>query len=204
MSTFKECATGVYRWDGVDADHGFPITGYLLIHSGDCLLVDPPATSGEAQEIQAIGRPEAILLTSQWHVRGAGLWKERFSIPILAPASAADELAEAETSADTTLDDGDEYLGWQVLRLSTQQGDQAFDELAYWHKERRTLILGDLITADEDGSLHFGPSRFMGVPISKLRPIVERMRALNPKLLLSAHIGPRSDAMQVLEALATA
>lgn len=202
MSTYSEVEKGVYRWDGVDADHGFPIVGYVVSTSDGSVLVDPPGTSGTAEEISALGEPRGILLTSRWHVRGAGKWKDAFGIPIAAPASAEGELAEAHATADRTLDEGDEYLGWRVLRFTVQMGDQLYDELAFWNVESRIAIIGDLITEKESGGLGFGPHLFSNIPVVDLQPFVQRLIDLQPRLLLSSHIGPRQDAAEVLQTLA--
>lgn len=198
MSTFVKVEEGVYRWDGVDADHGFPIVGYVVAHDGRSLLIDPPATSGSAEEIRALGEPSEILITSRWHVRGAGIWKESFNIPICAPQTAEDELAASNTAADTFLDDGNERQGWRALRLSA--GDGRYDELAFWHAGRRIVVIGDLITRSEEG-LAYGPQVFSGVPAEELHPLTERLVALGPRLLLSAHIGPQTDPGKILESV---
>ena len=65
-----------------------------------------------------------------------------------------------------------------------------FDELVYWDEKSGTLIIGDLIAENEDGSLGFGPHLFMGVPCRYVcGPLAERLAGLSPKLVLSAHLG---------------
>src|SRR5690606_32716863 len=120
MSAIKEVSRGVWRWDGTDVDHGFPIVGYLVSVSGGVILVDPPANTGSEEEIRQAGEAKAIMLTSQWHVRGAGDWKQKLGVPIAAPANAEGELAEVNAKADTVVGDGDEYLGWRAIRLHAE------------------------------------------------------------------------------------
>lgn len=204
MSTFSEVENGVYRWDGVDADHGFPIVGYVVSNGDGNLLIDPPGTSGSAGEIKAFGKPQAILITGPSHVRGAGQWKAELGIPIAAPATAADELAEARTSGDQALDEGDEYLGWKVLRFTAGQGDASYDELVFWQAERRIAVIGDFFTAAEDGGVGFGPHLFLETPIADLRPLLDRLVGLDPRLILSSHLGPRKDVRELLQSLKSA
>src|SRR5690625_3383174 len=85
----------IWQWDGVDADHGFPIVGCLSDIAGSLILIDPPETSGTKEQIESAGKPQAIVLTSQWHVRGAPHWAEELGLSIYAPASAKGELDEA-------------------------------------------------------------------------------------------------------------
>lgn len=202
MATFTVVSEGIWRWDGVDADHGFPIVGYVVKGEGGCVLIDPPGTSGTEEEIRAFGKPQAILITGRWHVRGAGKWKEAFAVPIAAPHTADEELAEAGTSADRHLEEGDVYLGWRVLELSAGEG--AYSELALWQPERQLLVMGDLLVATEDGKLAFGPHLFSQVPVEELRPLAQRLLDLKPRLLLSGHLGDRENAQQLLAQFASA
>lgn len=198
MSALTQIAQGIWRWDGVDADHGFPIVGYVVNVTGSHLLVDPPGTSGSEEEILATGRPEAIMLTGEWHVRGAPRWAKAFNIPIAAHESAVNELQELGGSLDVSLKEGDDFHGWKVLHLSASAGESTFDELVYWHDTSGTLIIGDLLAENEDGSLAFGPQLFSGIPVEALLPLAERLAALSPKRVLSAHLGMREDTAYVL------
>lgn len=191
--------SGLWRWDGVDADHGFPIVGYIVSISEGLVLVDPPGTSGTAAEIRALGHPYAIALTNQWHVRGSAKWAREFGIPIAGPASARSELSEAGGELDQVLYDGERQLGWQIFHLQAAgNGSYSYDELAYWEASSGTLIIGDLLSANEQGEIGLGPVQFAGVPAERLRPALERLSALQPRLLLSAHLGPRTDGAQLL------
>ncbi len=198
MSALTPVKPGIWRWDGVDADHGFPIVGYAVNLTGHLLLIDPPGTSGSEGEILAIGRPEAIALTSEWHVRGAPRWAKSFGISIAAHASATRELQELGGSLDIELKEGDEFFGWQVLHLHAASEQYQFDELVYWDEKSGTLIIGDLLAEKEDGTLAFGPELFGGIPVDRLRPLADRLASLRPQLVLSAHLGPREDTAHVL------
>lgn len=177
---------------------GWPFAreGSWVKTEADPLDLSPPATSGTVEEIQACGEPRAILLTSKWHVRGAGQWKNSFNVPIIAPSSAKDELAEAGAVADRTVTEGDRVMGWDVLSFESENGE--YIELAYWHASTNTLIIGDLFTRNDEGQIVFGPPIFMNVSPAELHPMVERLVSLRPKLLLSAHLGPVEDAMELL------
>lgn len=180
----------IWRWDGVDADHGFPIVGYITNLTGDLVMIDPPGTSGSKEEVRAIGDPQGILLTNMWHVRGAIGWSKTFGIHIHAPKTAVAELEEAGGDLDVEVKEGDIKFGWQSLQLSVQHdGKTAFDEIAYWHEPTRTLVIGDLIVEKEDGQFGFGPNLFAGVPIDLLTPLYDRLVSLSPQVVLSAHLG---------------
>ena len=199
MSALTQTAPGIWRWDGTDADHGFPIVGHIVSDEQGLLLVDPPLTSGDAAEIRALGRPAAIVITGKWHVRGGPKWAKELAIPVYAPASARDELAEAGGKADRELGDGDRVGAWQALMLRAERPGATYEEIALWNEGKGILITGDLITAEEEGKVELGPHAFSGIPMEALRPLVERLRALRPRLLLSSHIGHREDAEAILD-----
>lgn len=198
MSALTQQKPGIWRWDGVDADHGFPIVGFVTNLTGKLLLIDPPGTSGSREEIERIGKPEGIILTGKWHVRGAPRWAKEFGIPLAAHESALDELKELGGSLDVALKDGDEYMGWRVVYLSAQTPEHRYDELAFWDPKSRSVVIGDLVCEDDQGRLGFGPNVFGGVPVDLLRPLAEKLAALKPRLVLSSHLGVREDAEHVL------
>ncbi len=197
MSALTNVSANIWRWDGVDVDQGFPIVGYVVPGEKGILLVDPPATSGTVEEIKACGEPEAIVLTSGWHVRGTAKWRDVFNVPIVAPSSAASELAEVGAKADKVVGEGDEFNGWRVLLFEAGK----FSEVAYWHAASSTVIIGDLLTQREDGELALGPTLFFGLTKEDVVPFVKRLIELEPKRLLSAHIGPRENVVQMLSGL---
>jgi len=198
MGALTQVKPGVWRWDGVDADHGFPIVGYITNLTGRLVLIDPPGTSGSREEIEAIGRPEAIILTGKWHVRGAPRWAKEFGIPIAAHESAVDELKELGGTLDVALKDGDEYMGWRALYLSAESSNYRYDELAYWDPDSKSLAIGDLVCEDDQGRLGFGPHQFAGVPVESLKPELDKVAVLEPRLVLSSHLGVREDTGLVL------
>lgn len=201
MAALTQVQSNIWRWDGVDADHGFPIVGYAVDISGDLVLIDPPGTSGSKEEIEAIGIPKGILITNMWHVRGSVKWADAFGIKTYAPASADSEFSEAGGKIDVVVDEDSVHHGWRAIRHTvTHEGKTAFDEINYWHEASRTIVVGDLFTEDEEGRIGYGPHAFGGVPVELLHPLVERLASVNPKLMLSAHLGPREDVSQIFDA----
>lgn len=197
MSSITPLQPGYWRFDGADIDYGFPIVGYIVSSPDGLILIDPPHAPEQKEEILKLGEPYAAVITGKWHVRGVPLWVKEFHIPVAAPPSARDELREAGLYADVALVDGYEEYGWRVLRLSAG----VYDEVALWNAAEGILVLGDLIAEDNEGVLGLGPHQFSKVPLEELRPIVERLAKLEPKLILSGHLGPRSDAKEIFATL---
>lgn len=197
MSNISAIQPGLWRFDGLEEEHKFPIVGYIVQSPEGLILVDPPHAPEKKEEIEKLGRPYAAVITGPWHVRGVPHWVKEFELYIAAPQSARDELREAGLYPDMLLLDGHEEYGFQVLGL--QAG--AYDEVAFWHPETGTLLVGDLIVLNEDGKVALGPNLYAGVPLADLKPIVERVAALQPKLILSGHLGPREDAQEIMDQL---
>lgn len=189
--------TDLWRWDGLEEEYRFPIVGYIVSVSDGLLLVDPPVSPGLKDEILQLGDPAAVVITSPWHVRGGPHWARTFGIPIAAPRAAAAELREAGAEIDVLLTDGYQNYGWQVIHLTAD----AYDEVALWHPAGGKLIVGDLLTDNEQGGIALGPNKYMQVPMTKLQPLVERLAGLRPRLILSAHVGPRENASDLLSAV---
>lgn len=197
MSSITPIQPGFWRFDGVDIDHGFPIVGYIAASPEGLILIDPPHAPERKEELEKLGQPFACVITSAWHVRGVPFWSKEFQLPIAAPASARDELREAGAYPELILSEGYEEFGWRVLELSATP----YDEVAFWNPELRTLFVGDLLVVNEEGNVAVGPNQYMQVPLEELRPILQRLAALKPKLILSSHLGPREDAQEILDTL---
>lgn len=197
MSNISVIQPGLWRFDGMEQEHNFPIVGYIVASPEGLILVDPPHAPEAKEEISKLGRPFAAVITGAMHVRGTPLWVKEFQIPVAAPPSARDELKEAGLFADVALLDGYEEYGYKVLGLKAG----AYDEVAFWSAANGVLMVGDLLVANEQGEVGLGPNVFYKVPLADLRPMVERLAALKPKLILSSHLGPREDAQQILDNL---
>lgn len=197
MSSITAIHPRIWRWDGIEAEHGFPIVGYIVATSEGLMLVDPPHDPDAKEMIKTLGQPFAVIITSAWHVRGAPHWAKEFHIPIAAPPSAREELREAGAYAEVALLDGYEEAGWRVIKLAVD----AYDEVAFWSESHGVLVVGDLLVTNETGDVALGAHQYMEVPLDKLRPIVEQLAQLQPKLILSAHLGPRDDGAQILSGL---
>ena len=128
MSALTPVKPGIWRWDGVDADHGFPIVGYAVNLTGHLLLIDPPGTSGSEDDILAMaGRRRSRSPANG--TSGEPRWAKSFGISIAAHVSATREIQELGGSLDIELKEGDEFFGWQVLYLHAASEQYQFDEL---------------------------------------------------------------------------
>jgi glyoxylase-like metal-dependent hydrolase (beta-lactamase superfamily II) len=187
----------------LDAHNPGPMTGsgnntYLIIGpGGSAVLVD--AGVGAPQHLDAISRRlvernarlDRVLVTHAHadHASGA---------PALAAAHAgasfekypwpqADQMYQV---AWRPLADGDRIdLGPQSL-IALHTPGHSPDHLVFWHEDSRTALTGDLVVSGSSVMIHWSGGGNLGQYMASL----ERMLALEPRVLLPAHGPPVTGA----------
>jgi len=183
------------------ADNPSPMTGggnntYLLTsRDRDAALVDagvgqPRHLAELAAALESAGaRLRHVLVTHGHPDHAAG-----------APAIAAAHPAAAFAKHPWPGDDAEYVVAWRAIgegdvllagghRLAVlHTPGHAPDHLAFWHEESGTMFTGDLVVAG--GSVMIHSSR--GGNLAEYLASLERMLALEPRVLLPAH-GPRVD-----------
>lgn len=107
-------------------------TGYAvhLPAEGVLALVDPPPLSAkECAQLEALGSPTHILLTVNWHLRGAEKHRRRWGCPILIPEAG---IPTAETTIDGTFRVGDRL--WDSI-------DVVEHVTEFGHPDEATLLI---------------------------------------------------------------
>ena len=135
---------GLWRWtaphpdwtDGADWDRD---VGCVYWEADDAVvLVDPLVPSDDAErrrflealdrDVERVGRPVAILLTCEWHVRSTSELAERYGARVVEPPT-ADALPGAA-------------LAFAV---------EAAEEVVYWLPGARGVVPGDTLLGADDG-----------------------------------------------------
>lgn len=102
---FQFVPPSVYFWQAYDPAVKCPLSSCAIKTAAGLILIDPiPLEEAALSELIAGASPAAIVLTNGNHGRAAAAYRDRFGIPVLAPADAGPDL---EVTPDATLADGD-------------------------------------------------------------------------------------------------
>ena len=127
---------------------------YALCTADGPLLIDPEAPAPETDDLLwrlAGAPPVATLLSTDWHERDAYVLRERFGIPVWAPATGVpDRGGGLEGEPDHLYDDAAVLPGGvRALQIAgTGQADHALSWLA--PDGTRVLLTGDLLNGSAD------------------------------------------------------
>jgi glyoxylase-like metal-dependent hydrolase (beta-lactamase superfamily II)/8-oxo-dGTP pyrophosphatase MutT (NUDIX family) len=174
-------------------------TNAFLLGQGEAVLVDPGSPFPEeidhldaalrAAQQRAGRRVTAIWLTHHHpdHVGGVEVMRRRLEVPVCAHRETAIRLASRGISVDREIADGEEWIlagerpmTWRAVWTP----GHARGHLVFLDTAERTLIAGDLVSSVSTIVID-PPEGDMDDYLASL----ERVRALEPRLLLPAH-GP--------------
>lgn len=102
---FREITPHLFVWEVFDPAVKCELTSTAIVTAGECVFVDPiPLAEEPLADLCSRGRPSAILLTSANHARAAADYREKWDIPVWAPADAVSSL---EVTVDCPFTDGE-------------------------------------------------------------------------------------------------
>lgn len=123
--------------------------GYAVRLPAGLALIDPACSDDDDwSQLDALGRPAAILLTNKDHERACDELRRRFGAPVWIHEADAPLL---QAPPDRSWADGETLLGaLRVLRFTRLKSP---GECAFWWPERRMLFVGDILTGHPAGEL---------------------------------------------------
>lgn len=197
----EQISADVFRWTelhGAARNQPYHWNSYLIpVPDQDVsVLIDPlPLSLDKIREVESIGTPSHILLTNNYHLREAAVFRQRWGCEIRLHESG---LKDAEDRIDKPLQDGD--VLWDVIEVIHIPDMSFADEVSFLFKgEGGTLIVGDALCGGRkdrgvpDGGLWVnGPEYFLDLQAA--RRGLSKLKAYSFERLCFAHGSPITQA----------
>ena len=174
----QEVLPGFYLWQAYSSQAKVELTSHALVCSDALFFIDPiRLTESALTQLETLPqRPRAILLTNGNHERDAAFYRDRYTIPVFADPEAAAEISIPTTPFPHHLNG---------LELRSLPGAGA-GEVGLYHREKRLLILGDIIINLD--SFAFAPLPNKYAANSKLmRRSLQLLTTLDVSIIAFAH-----------------
>lgn len=151
----KALLPGIHTWSVFDEEKGLDFNGHLVVNDEGCVLIDPPEMDGATlSAIDALGPPEAIVITNRHHTRDAMAAAARWRVRILLNALDAPAIP-GHVRLGGIYRDGDRLpAGLLVIGLPHQKSP---GESALLCRKADAIILGDALIGRPAGALGMLP-----------------------------------------------
>ena len=168
---------GLFWWSTPDPADDWMMVGHLFVRETGIVFVDPPLIPGLLQAANRLGKPEAVLLSTQNHTRASKYISKRAGVPVYLPEQNPETLDAPEIIKVKEIGKFEVYGAGSVL------GFQAYkfgDDYALLSDEKE-LLVGDNATGDMNGNLVLPPEDLFR---KEFKDIVSRTGATT---LLASH-----------------
>lgn len=176
---------GLWHWSIANSAIGRATSSCQAIAVEDgSVLIDPLQLAED--ELDALPRPSAIVLTAKCHQRSAWRYRRRFGIDVWAPERAP----TMDEEPDRRYAEGD--LVPAGLRAIRTPGPEPVHYCLLHEDAPRILFCSDLLMIDDADEVAFVPGRFHDDP-AETRRSVERLAKLDLDVLCLDHGRPVTD-----------
>jgi glyoxylase-like metal-dependent hydrolase (beta-lactamase superfamily II) len=192
----QEIGPGLWRWTGLHPDWAPPDggpdgweqeVGCAYVEASDAVvLIDPLVPPEEAdrfwaaldRDVERVGRPVVVVLTSPWHVRSTDAIVARYSATMWAHPA------------------GRQRIGRAIDAPVLPEGIEAFEvppveegQVALFLPEHGALVTGEVLAGTGEGGLRVDPSPRLSEP-RRLRTCLRLLLELPIEVVLPAHGEP--------------
>ena len=174
----QEVLPGFYLWQAYSPQAKVELTSHALVCGDALFLIDPiRLTESALTRLETLPqKPRAILLTNGNHERDAAFYRDRYNVPVFADPAAALELTISTMSFPTDLNG---------LELHSLPG-AGTGEVGFYHRERKLLILGDIIINLDSFAFAPLPDKYATNP-KEMRRSLQFLTTLDVRTLAFAH-----------------
>lgn len=157
---FTAIRQGVYRWSTPDPADDWMMVGHLFVRETGVVFVDPPLVPGLLEAARKLGKPEAVLLTTQAHTRATKFISKRLGIPAYLPEQNQNSIDAKEIIQVKALGEFETYETGDVLGFRAYKFDQDYALLS----DAKELLIGDNAVGDQNGNVILAPDWFPSGP----------------------------------------
>jgi hypothetical protein len=176
---FQQVTRSLTFWQSYDPTVKVDLSCCARELEAGLVFIDPIPLAPEAlDELTAIARPAAIVLTNGNHGRAAAAYRARFNIPVFAHSDAVRELG---FGVDQVVEEGDKVLnGLEVIELP----GAGAGEIALHHGT--ALHFGDAVVHLQPLGLSILPDKYCS-DAKALRPALSKLLRFDLEILTFAH-----------------
>ena len=164
---------GAFRWQTPDPADDWMMVGHLLVRESGVVFVDPPLIPGLVEAASKLGKPEAVLLTTQAHTRASNFISRRLNIPLYLPEQNQEAMDQWEIARVKAMEQFEVYRSGDVLGFKAHKFGEDYALLS----DNKELLIGDNATGDKNGNVVLAPDWFpQGPPYSGPEAYSQRFR----------------------------
>jgi hypothetical protein len=151
---------GAFRWSTPDPADDWMMVGHLFVREGGVVFVDPPLVPGLVEAAEKLGKPEAVLMTTQNHTRGSNHISKRTGIKVYLPEQIPESVDAAEAVKIKQLGNFEFYKTGSVLGFQAYKFIEDYALLS----DEKELLVGDNAAGDRDGKVLLWPYWYLSGP----------------------------------------
>lgn len=170
----------LFFWSGYDLQVKYNCSSSALVAPGGLVLIDPLPLAPEALTellVEAEKPMVGILLTNGNHQRWSRELEAQYHVPIYTSLA-----AQGEVHATHFYKKGECVFGLEVIELP----GFALGETAFWHQEKKILILGDALTSAVEEGLLVLPKKYCTDYRLAMKSLAT-LKNFSPEILITAH-----------------
>jgi glyoxylase-like metal-dependent hydrolase (beta-lactamase superfamily II) len=175
----REIVPDVFTWQWFSEPHGYDFNGHLICLPGGNLCIDPVEVPPDVLAEMARRGVSRILLTNRNHVRDANRVRARTGARTAIHPADAGYASGQGAELDDELRVGERIEGLEVIGVPGKSAG----EVAFFWRQRRILIVGDLVVGNPPGHLGLLKEKVMDDP-PRLRASVRTLLDLDFDTLL--------------------
>ena len=146
---FTPVRRDVFRWGTPDPEGDWNMFGHLFVRESEIILIDPPLVPGLVESITRMGKPKAIILTSQNHARGSRYIREKTGATVYVPDQNPKAVEPQDALAVKEIGEFETYSGGKLLGFEVFKDFNDFALLT----DNKEIVIADNATGSADGRL---------------------------------------------------